>query len=132
MSEDEERMSDKEVFEELSEKEKKEVRGLTPYEKQSYLGDVRFLIKEGTRQRKYPKASKEDLRKQLEEAGRQHRKAEAGWRFQHRRAEELAKEKEKRDKKAEREKKFGKGTVALVGHPLRAKKVIHLGEEEEE
>ena len=131
MSEDEEKMTDKEVFEELSEGEKKELRDLDAYDRQSFLDDVRYLISVGTRERKVPKASKEELRKQLEGTKKELQKTDWAWRYQHKRAEELAKEKEKRDKKEEREKKFGKGTVALLGHPLRSKKVLHLEEEEE-
>ena len=132
MSEDEERMTDEEVFEELSEGEKKELRNLDAYERQSFLDDVRFLIRDGTRERKVPKASKEELRKQLGGAQRELQKTDWAWRYQYKRAQELAKEKEKRDKKEEIEKEFGKGTVALIGHPHRSKKVLHLKEEEEE
>ena len=44
----------------------------------------------------------------------------------------LEKEKKEKEEKEEVEKEFGKETVALIGHPFRAKKVVHLKEKEEE
>ena len=128
--------SQTEILGELSEDEFNELDRMTFSERRDYLDEVAFLIEKGTRERKKPKEPREDLEKTLKEERQRHwleeEKARQGWRYQYDRAEKLAKEKEKIEKKREFEKKYGKGAVLLLGHPFRAKKVIHLDEEEEE
>lgn len=129
--------SQTEILEELSEGELEELKTMKFEERRNYLDEVRSLIEGGTRERKKPKEPpQEDLGEKLKKEQRRHwleeEKQRRGWRFQYERAEELAKEKRKRDKKNEIEKKFGKGTTALVNPPLRREKVISLNEKEDE
>ena len=134
--------SQEELLDELSEDEFYELEKMTFSARRNYLDEVAFLLKRGTREHKKEEKevkeiveegpTKEELKQQLEEAGRQHRQAEAGWRFQYQRAEELAKERRKEAKRKEFERKYGKGTVGLLNPPLRREKVISLDEKEDE
>ena len=128
-----------EILDELSEDELYEVDRMTFSARRNYLDEVAHLIEGGLRKSKKEVKeiveegpTKEELKQQLEEAGKQHRQAEAGWRYQYERAEKLEKEKRKEAKKKEFERKYGKGAVGLLNPPLRREKVISLDEKEDE
>lgn len=131
--------SQEEILDELSEDEFYEVGKMTFEARRNYLDDVAHLIERGLRKSKKEVKeivkegpTKEKLKQQLEEAGKQHRQAEAGWRYQYQRAEELAKERRKEAKRKEFERKYGKGAIGLLNPPLRREKVISLDEKEDE